>query len=117
MVCYKMNLSFRCIYKWAYPHITFAHKGIAERQKANTESCSIQFARIFFVPVLGFICLIDSNFFSGRKIPFTVLTIKYKVGYYLLYHTLVLFITALSLSVLIIADNFKLLFTLCADTS
>ena len=79
MVCYKMNLSFRCIYKWACPHITFAHKGIAERKKANTESCSIQFARIFFVPVLGFICLIDSNFFSRRKIPFTVLTIKYKV--------------------------------------
>ena len=104
MVCYKMNLSFRCIYKWACPHI---NKGIAERKKANTESCSIQFASIF-VPVLGFICLIDSNFFSGRKIPFTVLTFKYKVGYYLLYHTLVPFITALSLSVLIIADNFKL---------
>ena len=83
----------------------------------NTESCSIQFARIFFVPVLDFICLIDSNFFSGSKIPLTVLTIKYKVGYYFLYHTLVLFITALSLSVLIIADNFKLSTTLCTDTS
>ena len=69
MVCYKMNLSFRCIYKWACPHIIFAHKGIAERKKANTESCSIQFARIFFVPVLGFICLVDSNSFCGRKIP------------------------------------------------
>ena len=85
MVCYKMNLSFRCIYKWACPHISIAHKGIAERKKANTESNSIQLARIFFVPVLGFVCLIDSDFFSGRKIPFTVLTIKYKVGYYLLY--------------------------------
>ena len=99
-MCYKMNLSFRCIYKWACPHITFAHKGIAERKKANTEFCSIQFARIFLVPVLGFFCLIDSDFFSGRKITFTVLTMKYKVGYYLLYHTLVLFITVLSLSVL-----------------
>ena len=59
MVCYKRKPSFRCIYKWACPHITFAHKGIAVRKKSERESSCILFARIFFVPVLGFICLID----------------------------------------------------------
>ena len=49
MVSYKRKWSFRCIYKWACPHITFAH-GIAEINKS--EHC-ILFARIFFVPVLG----------------------------------------------------------------
>ena len=43
----KGNGSFHCIHKWACPHITFAHKGIAER-KEN-----------LIVPVLGFICLTD----------------------------------------------------------
>ena len=38
MVCYKRKSSFRCIYKWACPHITFAHKGIAKRKKSERES-------------------------------------------------------------------------------
>ena len=37
MVCYKRKCRFRCIYKWACPHITFAHKGIAERKKSERE--------------------------------------------------------------------------------
>ena len=59
MVCYKRKWSFRYIYKWVCPHITFAHTGIAESKKSERESSRILFARIFFVPVLGFICLID----------------------------------------------------------
>ena len=39
MVCFKRKRNFRCIYKWARPHITFAHKGIAERKKSERESC------------------------------------------------------------------------------
>ena len=38
MVCYKRKWSFRCMYKWGYPHITFAHKGIAESKKSERES-------------------------------------------------------------------------------
>ena len=58
-MCYKRKWSFRCIYKWVCPHITFARKGIAESKKSERESSWNLFARIFFVPVLGFICLID----------------------------------------------------------
>ena len=39
LVCYKRKESFCCIYEWACSHITFAHKGIAERKKSERE-CS-----------------------------------------------------------------------------
>ena len=38
MVCYKGNgVSAVYIYKWVCPHITFAHKGIAESKKSERE--------------------------------------------------------------------------------
>ena len=41
LVCYKTKWSFCCVYEWACSHITFAHKGIAERKKSEGEcSCS-----------------------------------------------------------------------------
>ena len=40
-VCYKRKWSFCNIYEWAFSHITFAHKGVAERKKSEREcSCS-----------------------------------------------------------------------------
>ena len=37
----KGNQCFHCIYKLACPHITFGHKGIAERKTSERESsCS-----------------------------------------------------------------------------
>ena len=38
MVSIKGNGVFSCIYKWACPHITFAHKGTAESKKSERES-------------------------------------------------------------------------------
>ena len=64
------------MYEWACSHITFAHKGIAERKKSE-RGCSCSCIGLHLSnssKVEGKVHVLTSYF------PFTVLTVNYKVG-------------------------------------